>query len=517
MNNEIDYTKKYMINPAYTIIPDQTRAVIANSKGFDVYKPGVVEDTSISWLLNPVYAVIFSFFDGQEQLNETIKLISAETGLSAERVIDFVKPFFYNEEQLSIKYVFEKTHNNIQNRSFAIPKWFIIENTDNTPRTDLHSKEKFYIRKEHWDFDTFRLTYPIGITLMLNNKCVTDCVYCYANKDYRVENLLSTEKILSLVKEANDLGVLTFDISGGEVMLHKDWDLIVSELLKYGFLPYISTKVPLTEEQILRLKELGIKRIQVSIDAWNAVTLSKILGVKASYFDKLKESLQLLEKYDIKVVAKSVITKFNQDLKEIETLLSNLVTFSNIVKITIAPGEYSLYKHGKTGFLNYRTPIEEWNKLSECASTFAANCSAKIDIQGCFTKDTLINSVAEKAKLFGKRSLCSANIVNLYILPDGQVTICEELYWSPKFILGDVTKQSIMEIWNSDKAIGLYKLSQSDFRPQSACKYCPDFSFCRSTLGVCWKYIYMAYGMEHWDLPDPRCPLAPPPVYEFYR
>ena len=108
MDNEIDYTKTYMINPAYTIIPDQTRAIIATAKGFDVYKPGITENTGISWRLNPIYAVIFSFFDGHLQLSDSIKQISAEIGLSEDQVINFIKPFFYNEEILSINYSFKK-------------------------------------------------------------------------------------------------------------------------------------------------------------------------------------------------------------------------------------------------------------------------------------------------------------------------------------------------------------------------------------------------------------------------
>ncbi|MDR0864132.1 MAG: SPASM domain-containing protein [Candidatus Symbiothrix sp.] len=242
-----------------------------------------------------------------------------------------------------------------------------------------------------------------------------------------------------------------------------------------------------------------------------------MLGVKETYFEKLKETLRLLEKYEIKVAIKSVITKFNQDLDGIETLLNHLVKFSNIVTISVAPGECSLYKQGEAGFVNYRTPLEEWNKISKFVSKFAVNHTIPIHSQDCMTKNLFFSSVDDKAKAFGKRSLCSGNTISLFILPDGQVTICEELYWSPKFILGDITKQTLMEVWNSEKAVQLYNLSQSDFRPLSACKYCPDFSLCRSTVGVCWKYIYMAYGKEQWDLPDPRCPLAPPPVNEFYR
>ena len=104
----------------------------------------------------------------------------------------------------------------------------------------------------------------------------------------------------------------------------------------------------------------------------------------------------------------------------------------------------------------------------------------------------------------------------LYVLPDGQVTICEELYWNPRFIIGDVRKQSLMEIWESKKALELYNLSQETFRKTSACHICPQFDPCHQQSGVCWKMVIEAYGDEYWDLPDPRCPYAPPATQKYY-
>ena len=54
-------------------------------------------------------------------------------------------------------------------------------------------------------------------------------------------------------------------------------------------------------------------------------------------------------------------------------------------------------------------------------------------------------------KEFQNRPLCEGNLSYMLVLPDGKVTICEELYWHPQFILGNITEKSIMEVWMSDK------------------------------------------------------------------
>ena len=79
---------------------------------------------------------------------------------------------------------------------------------------------------------------------------------------------------------------------------------------------------------------------------------------------------------------------------------------------------------------------------------------------------------------FFKKALCSGNFQGFIILPDGKVTICEELYWHPRFIIGDLTKQSIMEVWNSEKAKNLVYLGREDIRTHSPCYNCDLFDAC---------------------------------------
>jgi sulfatase maturation enzyme AslB (radical SAM superfamily) len=51
----------------------------------------------------------------------------------------------------------------------------------------------------------------------------------------------------------------------------------------------------------------------------------------------------------------------------------------------------------------------------------------------------ITNKTLEK---FNKRGLCTGNTRVFYVLPDGKITFCEQMYWSPNFIIGDITNLS---------------------------------------------------------------------------
>ena len=100
--------------------------------------------------------------------------------------------------------------------------------------------------------------------------------------------------------------------------------------------------------------------------------------------------------------------------------------------------------------------------------------------------------------------------------PDGKVTVCEQMYWHPFFILGDLNTQSIMEMWTSKNALSLWNFSREEVRDASPCKQCDDFDECRRGLGNCWRQAISAYGPENYDFPAPECPKAPPVEKVFY-
>lgn len=122
-------------------------------------------------------------------------------------------------------------------------------------------------------------------------------------------------------------------------------------------------------------------------------------------------------------------------------------------------------------------------------------------------KTEALHSVKTWAK-FNERSVCAGNYLQLFILPDGKVTICEELYWHPKFIVGNILEQSLNEIWNSEAALSLYYIKQSKISDESPCKICKDYEVCRIPKQVCYRDIVRKYGTKHWDYPDVNCPKS---------
>ena len=119
-------------------------------------------------------------------------------------------------------------------------------------------------------------------------------------------------------------------------------------------------------------------------------------------------------------------------------------------------------------------------------------------------------SFEEKKKAFSERARCTGNQSSFIILPNGDVTICEEVYFNKNLVIGNILENSIMDVWNSDKAKNLFYISQSVFPKESPCSKCHEFEACRHNLGICWFDVIASYGEENRLFPAPDCPYSPP-------
>lgn len=502
---KIDKHSTYIINPVYTLRHDIHRAIITNSKGVDTIYNQENIVTSFCWLLHPVLASIFTYIDGSLDLDQTMFAIAEDFDMSDDQVSKIVFPVIENESNVLLHFLFRGHVCN------TIPKNFIIKKTNSCDIREFDIDD-FTIPHNEWDLEAKRLYIPSSITFMLNNKCSTNCAYCYADKNHFVEKELDFERVKVILQEAASIGIIDFSISGGEVFLYPYWRELLSLLYYYGYDPYISTKIPLTEKDISDMQKIGLKRLQISFDADDPSVLQKILKVGGDYYDKMINTFSLLEKYNIEVVVKSVITKYNCNMDSVKMLLRRLDKYKNITHVSIAPAESSLYKN----FEDYNVSKTELDKIINYAKSYTYD--KDLIVQDYTTGDT-VNSTDFKLKenIYNQRAQCTANFTALYILPDGKVGICEELYWHPDFIVGDLNYQTIMDVWNSDKANRIYSCPQELFPEDTPCKTCRLFDTCRKNKGVCWKMVYHAYGRENIIYnPDPRCPYAKKPTNIFY-
>lgn len=94
------------------------------------------------------------------------------------------------------------------------------------------------------------------------------------------------------------------------------------------------------------------------------------------------------------------------------------------------------------------------------------------------------------------------------ILANGQCTPCEMLYDNPEFSLGNIKESQIFNIWNSSKALKLFKPQQAMVCNASPCSTCKVYTKCRSSIDrrVCFVDIAKTLGVGKGEFPDPRCP-----------
>lgn len=163
-----------------------------------------------------------------------------------------------------------------------------------------------------------------------------------------------------------------------------------------------------------------------------------------------------------------------------EQLLEKLSGFKNIRTIRLSPYGYSIYKKN----FNELSPLK--NQLQSIEGIYHEwSKKYSLDIRFSSYEDADSYIPENRAKIFNRRAICTGNVWGVVILPNGDVTICEELYDHPAFILGNITRNSLKEIWNSQKAIELYEnpLKKYQFESLQELQFIPRMSHrCGSML-----------------------------------
>ncbi|MDR2979468.1 MAG: radical SAM protein [Bacteroidales bacterium] len=504
MNKEnININDIYVVNPKYKLRNDVKRVRVGNNNSLychvnDAYNEDIMD--SFSWIIHPYLAYLLSEFTGERTLKQICEKLSDEFDLPENELLESFLPLIYNSETVFVPVM------NIS-RIFPFPKNFLVKKEKDIRPNVLSREIVEKILAQDLDLTGVRAYIPDSMTFMLNNKCVVDCEYCYADKSVKVTNPLPFARVKEIISEAASLGIRNIDVNGGEFFLYPYWEELIDELRKYDYEPYISTKHPLTEDMVNALVRKNIKAIQLSVDSVNSDELKKMLNVGDDYLVKVKKGVELLNKAKIEIAIKPVITKYNDSIESVKNLLDYFSQFEMVECIRFAPGTYSIYKP-----FTFSSTVKKIDEIKNFIEKNKAKYHFKTVVQG----EEVDSPIEEKREAFPNRSLCSGNQSTFLLLPDGKVTLCEQLYWHPFFIMGDLSLQSIMEVWNGEKALALWNYSQEEVREESPCKQCDEFDDCRRGKGNCWRVAIAAYGNENYDYPSPNCPKSLPVTRPYF-
>ncbi|MDR0294911.1 MAG: radical SAM protein [Prevotellaceae bacterium] len=500
MTQEI-LTKKYILNPCYILRNDINRIVLTDASK-EIYNH--LGRNSFSTFIHPIHAMLFCFFRGDKTLGEVLtQEICPFFDLSEESGWTLVAQFIENKGMIVVEY---------DNHYFYMPELLLIENKNYQLRD--YKVEEFNIM-QNLDFESPRYNIPIDTTLMINTLCACNCIYCYADRRMKMQNIMPFERIKELIKETKELKFRTVDVTGGELFLYDQWKELLSELYLNDYNPYLSTKVPLNNEDIDALKDLGVRNIQISFDSIFYEDLKINLEVGEVYYHNMLNTIKMLDQKGITTKIKSVLTSSIFDIDKINAFVDYFQRHKNVTKLEFTAPGYSLYKTPEE-FINFRLSLEQINILTaqlqkRAATHFAIHVDAQV-----LQRELYYDSFDNKKQNFEKRAKCTGNERSFLILPNADVTICEEAYFNKNLKLGNLLHHSIMEMWNSAQAKELFYIAQNKFPKESACSRCNEFTACRHNTGICWIDVIAAYGEENWLYPYPECPYAPPLINKIY-
>jgi radical SAM protein with 4Fe4S-binding SPASM domain len=246
---------------------------------------------------------------------------------------------------------------------------------------------------------------------------------------------------------------------------------------------------------------MGLDTIQISIDAKSPEIIEKMVGI-ANYGQRILNTIHYLGEAGIRVRTNSVLTPINTS--DVGNLARYLAELPYVFKSSYTCYARSLYCHKDELFCS----LEETEKFKSELDTIKKAFPKKGIFFNGIPSNPYDDDEPRRTANFRNRPMCTANQRSIFVLPDGSVTVCEEIYSHKEFIIGDLNNQSLLEVWNSPRALELDRPDRNKV-PDGACRDCVDFTLCRKGTGRCFRDTMKAYGMNHPHWPDPRCPRAP--------
>ncbi len=180
-----------------------------------------------------------------------------------------------------------------------------------------------------------KLNIPLSVQLDLTYRCNERCVHCYLDHDDHGE--MTTAEIKDLLDQMADAGVFYLTISGGEIMMRRDFFAILEHARLRTFCIKLKTNgVLIREKEAQRLRDLGVESVQISIYSHRSEVHDEITKMPGSFRQSI-EAVRFLRAQGLLVTMANVLMTQNAaDYKSVRLLAAELDA-KFIIDPTITP------------------------------------------------------------------------------------------------------------------------------------------------------------------------------------
>jgi MoaA/NifB/PqqE/SkfB family radical SAM enzyme len=176
------------------------------------------------------------------------------------------------------------------------------------------------------------------VLLQYRYACNFQCDHCCVKQFQRGEDrrLLSLDDVRNLSRQADEMGLARFIISGGEPLALKEFDALVAAIDPSKFFIICDTNGWfLNREKIEHLKEIGVDRLHLSIDSLDAEEHDSFRKTKGSH-ERAMKAIDTALDVGLGILVLTVLTKQRLHSEEFLRFLDYFTKKNVVVFVTYA-------------------------------------------------------------------------------------------------------------------------------------------------------------------------------------
>src|ERR1700734_2048309 len=150
-----------------------------------------------------------------------------------------------------------------------------------------------------------KLRIPLSVQLDLTYRCNERCVHCYL--DHHDHGEMTTAEIKDLLEQMAEAGVFYLTISGGEILMRRDFFEILEYARELTFCVKLKTNgILIRKKEADRIKALGVESVQISIYSHLPAVHDAITKLPGSLEGSI-QAIRLLREHGIHVIIANVL------------------------------------------------------------------------------------------------------------------------------------------------------------------------------------------------------------------
>jgi pyrroloquinoline quinone biosynthesis protein E len=328
---------------------------------------------------------------------------------------------------------------------------------------------------------------PYTLVAELTYRCPLACVYCSNPLDFaRHRDELDTETWLRVLGDAEALGVVQLNLSGGEPLLRKDLEPLVAEAERLQlYTNLITSGLPLARARLADLRDAGLDNVQLSLQDVTPEGAERISS-KAAFEHKL-EVARWVKELGLPLTLNVVLHR------------ENLPRVPEIIALAESLGADRL-ELANTQYLGWALPnraallptAEQLATARACAAEARQRLAGKMELL-FVTPDYYAERPRPCMDGWARRFML--------VSPTGLVLPCHLAHTLPGLEWWSVRDRSLAEIWG--RSPGLQAFRGEDWMSEP-CRSCERRSL---DFGGCRCQAYHLAGDA--ALTDPACALSP--------